>query len=208
MQKKLSVIAVLVLASLTLLAQKPFEGKITYRVDYIDLPEGEEGVRAILPDVLIAYVSGENLRLQQYVTLGGEMTEVQPAGRDSIYRCLYMMDKRVMLAHPKYRGPMRYRVKRLEQTREWNGWELQKYALSSANVPGQSAWVIEGYSNPFTASLPELKFLPMEMELQRAELLMHLTAIKIEELPLDPTYFDLPSEIERIDDRVLQQLLN
>ncbi len=189
-------------------AQKAFEGKITYAVTYLDLPDGQVGKKVVLPVKLLAFIDGENLRVQQYTSLAGEWTIIQPADKDSTYHCFYLLDERVMLKRARARRPARYRVVERDDQQEWEQFQLTAHRLQKADGGFLTAWLDTRYQNPFQLYLPELTYLPLIFELERGGVTMRLTAVEVYEQELDPSYFQVPDNVDVINDEVLLRLLN
>jgi hypothetical protein len=190
------------------LAQKGFEGRITYAVSYLDLPDGQAGKKAALPAELLAFIDGENLRVQQYTSLAGEWTIIQPADRDTTYHCFYLLDDRVMIKRPRAKQPARYRVVARDDQKAWEQFQLTAHRLQKSDGGYLNAWMDERYQNPFQLYLPELKYLPLIFELERGGVTMRLTAIEVDEVELDPSYFQVPDNVSLIQEDILLKLLN
>lgn len=190
------------------LAQKPFEGKIVYAVNYLNIPEGQIGKKRALPSSLIAFVQGQNVRMQQYTSLAGEWTIIQPANVDSTYHCFYLLDERVMISRPVKKRAARFRVVEQEDSKAWSNFEMTAFRLQKADGEYLTAWCATRYMNPFQVDMPELNFLPLIFELERGDLRMRLTATTVEQMPLDASYFEVPDNVELISEEVLTRLLN
>lgn len=190
------------------ISQKAFEGVVTYNIQYTALPDGQEGVDDMLPKQMMAYMSENSLRYQQFTALNGEYTFIQPTGIDSVYHCIYLPNQRVLWSKANNKEAARYRVVVMDENKTWEGFKLNKVRLQRANERGLEAWVDMRYQNPFKAQLPDLPYLPLVFEMEQGGVRMLLTAVSTREEPLDATYFELPSNAERVSERVFDKLLN
>jgi hypothetical protein len=189
-------------------SQKAFQGVVVYDIEYLYAPEGQEEVVKILPKQLVAYMAGKNLRYQQSTALSGEYTYIQPSGKDSVYHSIYLPNQRVLWSVSQPAQAPRYRLVMMNQSKTWSGFQLSKVRLQSANEKSLEAWVDQSYLNPFVALIPDLPYLPLVFETEQEGFGIRFTAVSSRQELLDPTYFELPDNAERISDAVFERLLN
>lgn len=188
----------LLLCGLGVNAQKPFEGRIIFAVDYIDIPTAYTGMQDALPKELLWVVKNENSRMQQSTTLGGEQTVIHRQGEDSLYQLVDVLGQKIKLIQPLQKQAHRFRVTEQDEAREMLGYETKKVTLQTADGAVLTAWCATRFKNPAGSDLPEIKKLPLEYEFQRGEIKMRLTAIEVTEEPVDDTYFFIPNEYAAI----------
>lgn len=196
------------LGSISLWAQKPFEGRIHYSVEYLSFPEGMEGAELSLPQQMTLVIKGVNYRMQQASALGGELVWIRPAAVDSLYQLFDFMDQKVFLAMEMKPSAARYRIVPKEGSAMIAGASCTRLLMQSASGEHREAWVWEKFMNPLTHDFPSLKFLPLQYELVKNGIHMRLTAKRIVEEPVDETYFVLPTNAVRIDEGILQRIMN
>jgi hypothetical protein len=206
MRWKLLLLAMAFLA-LSAQAQKPFEGRIKYTIEYLSFPEGLNDVEVALPDHLTLIVEGGNYRMQQRSALAGQMVVVRTAGSDSIAQWFDLMGQTVVLTRPVSTSPHRYRAVLKDEHKMVAGIEAQRVYLQSADGQHREAWVFTRFKNPLTDVLDALTSLPLVFEMERNGIWMRLTAIQVIEEPIDATYFALPGHAVRIGANDLQKLL-
>ncbi|MEX2597395.1 MAG: hypothetical protein WEC59_10745 [Salibacteraceae bacterium] len=190
------------------IAQKPFEGRIVYQVEYTSLPDETGDVEAVLPQQLTAFIAGENLRVEQRTALAGNMVMIHKEKADSVYQSFTFLDQQVMLVKPVEKRPMRYRVLDGKQEKEFLGNPLHLKKLHASDGQKNIAWVSESYINPFKYDLPELKHLPLVFDMERNGIQMHLVAIKWNEEPIDETYFIIDPDAKRVTESMLSRILD
>jgi hypothetical protein len=82
------------------LAQKPFEGRIVFKVEYLSMPDGMEGVERMLPQKSTWVIRGEQTRILQHVPLAGWQVLVYLPQLDSFYQQIELFDQKMMFANP------------------------------------------------------------------------------------------------------------
>ena len=189
-------------------AQRPFEGRIHYQVEYLSFPDGMEGAELALPQQMTLLAKGSSYRMQQSSALGGPLVWIHPAKIDTVYQVFDFMERQVFLAAPVGSGAHKHRVVAKEDEREIAGWKCEEYYLQSAEGNHQTVWVNEKYRNPLKVDFPGLVYLPLQFDLWRNGIHMRFSAKRVVEEQLDGTYFTLPERAVRIREADLQRILN
>ena len=194
--------------SLCLKAQKAFEGRIVFDVEYVSFPEGMEGVEQSLPQQMTMIVKGQNLRISQQSILAGELLQIHRAGVDTIFQIFHFMDSHVLMAEPIDNKSVKYRVVEKDKEKIIAGIETHKMYLQSGTGQHFAAWVDKKYQNPMKYELRGLNYLPLEYSLVKNGIILKLTAREVKHEPIDLTYFILPDNIVRISGSDLQRIMN
>lgn len=190
------------------IAQKPFEGRIVFKVEYLSLPEGMEGVEQMLPQKSTWMVRGEKTRVVQHVPLAGAQVIVYLPQIDSFYQQIELFDQKMMFSKPISFFDNRFRVIPKSESKDILGLQVKQVILQNAEGDVLEAWVSNKYLNTKGTELPELKGLPLQFELVRNNIKYRLTAISIIEEPVDDTYFLIPTDVVRIKTSDLQSILD
>jgi len=193
--------------ALKALAQKPFEGRIEFEVEYLSMPEGWEGVDKMLPQKATWVVRGGQTRILQHVPLAGWQVLIYRPQLDSFYQQIELFDQQMLFAKPLSFEPNRYRAIPQSETKEIVGLETKKMILQSAFGQVIEVWYTPKFSNTLGTELPEIKGLPLQFEVVRNGIKYRITALSIKEESVDDTYFLIPNDVVRIHVSELQKIL-
>lgn len=87
--------ATLLTTTLTFTANAQFEGKITYKITYSDLPPEMEGMEGMLPQNASVSVKGKKYRLDQEMGMMGKQTVISDGDKDTQDLLIDMMGTKV-----------------------------------------------------------------------------------------------------------------
>lgn len=180
-------------------AQKPFEGRIHYAIEYIEIPEELKGMEGALPRETLWVVSQGNTRMEQGTFLGGRQVSIHREGVDSIYQLIEVVGQKMLLSMPLSTvDPQQFRVTETAEVKNILGYETQHVVLHDGNGTAFNAWYTAKFRNPAGGELPSLKGLPLEYEFARSGIRVRMIATQLVEEPVDDTYFVIPSEYVRV----------
>lgn len=194
--------------SIASFAQKAFEGRIEFLVEYVDLPPGADGVEAMLPKRATWMVRNQQTRIVQHVPLAGWQVFLYLPELDSFYQQIELFDKNMLFAKPLVNEMNRFREIPKEDTKMLLGFELKQSLLQNANGDVLTIWYTPKFRNTSGTELHEIKGLPLDFEIMRNGIKYRLTATKITEEPVDDTYFQVPSDHVRIRIDDLHKILD
>jgi len=179
-------------------AQKAFEGRIQYAIDYIEIPEALQGMEHALPEQSLVVIKDGNMRLQQGTLLSGEQITIHREGIDSLYQLIEVLGVKMQLTLPLEEEVNKFRVIEQQEIKNIMGYEAKHVILQDAMGTVLNAWCSAKFRNPVGSELPHLRGLPLEYELVRSGIRMHLVATQVVEEPVDETYFAIPPDYVRV----------
>lgn len=194
-----------VFGSLNGSTQELFSGRLTYSIEYLNIPADMKGVEKQLPSKISIVTDGSNWRSVQYTEINGDYIQVYDSKADSIFEMITI-------------GPERVRV---------SNRTLKKVSLSNTKDKGESQFQMEtkivdvklesgeNQSMIFLADympIPSLFYhglvgVPTSLEVGNAGVIMRLSLSKIHEEPIDKTYFTLPDDYKWVDNSLYQSWL-
>lgn len=187
----------LLLFSVSVLAQKPFEGKITYKIKYDDLPQEMAGLEKMLPSDLMMVVKGTTSRAEQNSVFGGKQVMINHADHDSTTVLVDILGQKLKYTIPvDKRKVEKYRITEMDETKVIKGYTCKKAVLQTSTGIVIEVWYLEEFMNPAGSDFPKLKGLPLEYELSQKGMTLKFKASSVKEEPIDETYFVVPEEYE------------
>lgn len=187
-------------------AQKPFEGRIHYDITYDQVSEEMQGVDRMLPDRMTWIIFGGYSRIEYRFQLGGSYTIIHWEESDTLYMLAEFPQQRVyttrLIQRPNQLKMMGDQAVRAECA----GHPVSLYLIQSP-YGLDSAWCSLKFQNPKGGDLPLLTYLPLEYEAERNGLHMHLKATRMQEEPVDDTYFTIPTDYVRVSREVYDAML-
>jgi len=185
--------------------QEPFEGIITYDLRYVEFPEGKKGLIHSFPKKETWYVQGQNLRIDQFTDLAGKTSYYQHG--DSTYRVFQFLGKQTLIPTTGAEQVSNREIIRGSAIEPIAGMQTVKVEIADANGQSHHVWVVPSYINPSKTLYPEVPFLMLKAEYEREGVRVEMIARSIEYLPLDDSYFTIPSPVVRISEAQLQRIL-
>lgn len=188
-------------------SQKPFEGRIDYKVEYLSVPEGKEGVEQMLPQNSKWVVRGEETRISQHVPFAGWQVLIYNPSIDSFYQQIELFDRNMLFAEKLSDHQTDFRFVEREETKEHLGYDLQRGVLQSASGVILEVWFHKKFKNTAGSELAALPYLPLIFEVERKGIRYQLTATKISPESIDNTYFIHADDAVRIHKSDLLKIL-
>jgi|GEM_PF-611599 hypothetical protein len=189
-------------------AQKAFEGRIFYDVEYVSFPEGMEGVEQSLPQQMTMIVKGQNVRIIQQSALAGELLQIHRAGVDTIFQIFHFMDRHVLMAAPIENKSIKFRAIEKENVKTIANVQTHEVYLQSGTGGHVQAWVDKKHQNPLQTELRGLNYLPLEYTVIKNGITLKMIVREVKSEPIDETYFLLPENIVRISGSDLHRIMN
>lgn len=198
----------ILLVTIGLHAQKPFEGKITYNISYEDMTEDMEGLERMLPQELSMVIKGKTSRAEQVSVFGGKQTFINREGEDSTVVLVDILERKLKYVIPQdKRKEERFKVIEKEETKEIKGIKCKKAILQSANGIVLEVWYAPEFENPAGSEYPQLKGLPMEYEISQRGMTLSFKVKSISQEPIDETYFVIPDDYEETSLERINQMI-
>lgn len=179
---------------------KPFEGKITFEINYDELPEAIEPYRAMLPKETVTYVKGPKTRVEQ-TTMGTTVVTVVNSEKKTGFMLMdqfggktaYTMDAKDFDKDAK--TPENMEVTYTKETKEIAGYKCTKAEIKDkkdGNV--MTAWVTDEISGS-NKQLSYLKGYPLEYTVKaQMGMTMTMKAKTIDKTKVEDGMFEIPKD--------------
>lgn len=200
-------LAFFLFSAVVLVAQKPFEGRIRYQIQYIYLPDDMKGLESVLPQTCELITNGKDWRLTQSTEIDGEWLMIYIAHSDTVYSQMKLGPEKLRLAKNRPESSQKVRIMETDQIKTIAGIEAKKYLVKAFEGNAKEVWVNPHFLNLKKAFQSNLKQLPLEFETEVGEVRLRYTAVLISPEPIDGTYFVLSSEFKPVSEAVYNRWL-
>jgi GLPGLI family protein len=205
--KQLFVACLALAIALPTLAQKKFEGTVTYALEYKDLPAEMAMMESMLPDEMTTRIKGEKSRLEQSLGMGMSQVTITDSKKESGTLLLDMMGKKIAVEMSKAELEKMEKGddKKKPEFKYVDGAEkkIAGYNCKKAMVIMEGAGEMEVYYTeeiPATASkhYEGLKGFPLEYTINAGQFKMKMTAKEVKSEKIDAALFVVPSGYEKM----------
>ena len=186
-----------------ILGAQNFEGKVTYSIEYLEVPQEVMGFESMLPQELSLSITEYKVRVQQSV-MGGDQVIVMDKSKNEGFALMDMLGQKIAILmssvdlqeQTESEQYLKYRY--FEEKKMILGYECRKAEVYSENSDQvMVVWYTEVIQNP-GYQMEELKGFPIQYEKQENGLSMRLTAKEIIREKVNPSLFEIPVDYERM----------
>ncbi len=182
------------------IAQKPFEGKVTYGISYKDLPPEMEQMKAMLPTESLLFLKGTMSRTEQNIAMGGSQVVISDNKNKTGIMLLDGMGEKYFIKISKAEIEKSEKENPepsftyLEETKKIAGFNCKK---AQAKFEGME----ESLAIFYTMEIPSdkssqfkgLRGFPLEYETASGGLKMTISAKSVNKEPVPDALFTIPS---------------
>lgn len=194
--------------ALPTLAQKKFEGTITFGLEYKDLPAEMAMMEAMLPDEMTTRIKGDKSRLEQSLGMGMSQVTITDSKKESGTLLLDMMGKKIAVEMSKAELEKMDKGgddKKKPEFKYVDGADkkIAGYNCKKALVTVEGAGEMEVY---YTDEIPAsaskhyegLNGFPLEYTINAGQFKMKMTAKEVKSEKVDAALFIVPSGYEKM----------
>ncbi len=201
------IFALLFIATVSL-AQKPFEGRIVYAIDYDNVPNEMKGLEKMLPSEMVMTIKGTTSRIEQNSVFGGRQVAINRAEEENTIVLVDILEQKLKYSIPKdERKGQKYRVNETDETKEIKGYTCKKATLQTSTGIVLEVWYTDEFQNPDGTEFPQIKGLPLEYEIAQKGMTLNFAARSVKEEAIDETYFAIPAEYEETSLELFNQMI-
>lgn len=205
--KQLFTALVAIAIALPTLAQKKFEGTVTFGLEYKDLPAEMAAMEAMLPDEMTTRIKGDKTRLEQSMGMGMSQVTITDMKTESGTLLMDMMGKKMAVSMSKDELE-KMEKKKAENKPKFNyvkgaGKEIAGYKCEKVMVTMEGVGEMElFYTNELPAGASKqfdgLKGFPLEYTMDSGQFKVKMTAKSVTKEKLDKSLFEIPSDFEKM----------
>lgn len=198
---------------LTLVGQTLFEGTITYNIEYLKVPVEVEGMESVLPKEMSMKYSGSKVRVDQQL-MGGSQSVVMDNETKSAFILMDMMGQRIAIpmsadefeANNDQSADME--ITYVDEHKTIMGYVCKKAIVNRAGAEEEMiVWYTKELNIENHQDFKDLDGFPMEYETHESNMLLRLTATKMNTDPIAPEQFVIPASFTQMSLDELNQMM-
>jgi GLPGLI family protein len=185
-------------------AQKGFEGAIIYGIEYEDLPEEMEAMKAMLPSETTIKIKGSKTRTEQSMGMGST-TSIMDGKNNSLITLMDMMGNKVAIRNDlnkeeKDNAAEVVNIDYIDETKEIAGYKCKKAEIK---IEDQEDVIVVYYTEEINtvdtkSQYKGLKGFPMSYEINTPEMKMIMTVKEVKKGKISAEEFTIPEAYEEM----------
>ncbi|MGB1317787.1 MAG: DUF4412 domain-containing protein, partial [Flavobacteriales bacterium] len=168
--KQLFTALVAIAITLPTLAQKKFEGSITFGLEYKDLPAEMAAMEAMLPDEMTTRVKGDKTRMEQSMGMGMSQVTITDMKKKSGMLLMDMMGKKMAVEMSKDEldkmdkkdKSKKPEFKYVDGTKEVAGYKCKRALVTMEGIGEMELYYTEDIPSGASTQFEGLKGFPLE----------------------------------------------
>ena len=198
--KNLLLAFVAVAIALPTLAQKKFEGTITFSLEYQDLPAEMAAMEAMLPDEMTTQIKGDKTRLEQSLGMGMSQVTITDLKKGSGTLLMDMMGKKMAVEMSKddlkemdkKKSDKKPEFKYVDGTKKIAGYDCKKALVSVEGMGEMEIFYTDELPAGTNKQFEGLKGFPLEYTIDSGQFKMKMTAKSVKKEALGANLFAIP----------------
>ncbi len=191
-----------------LFAQKPFEGKITYKLSYENLPEEMQGFSSMMPSEMTLLIKGTKSRMEQSSFIGNTVSVTDMDIPSSFVEMDFQGQKfRTMVGPEELKeqlGSLEYEY--TNESKEIAGYPCKK-AIYRDSIDSFTVYYTEKFNSQIHPQFASLKGFPLEYEIEQGAMKIIVSASEILPQSLDEAIFEKSEDFREVTPEELGQLM-
>lgn len=182
-----------------------FEGKITYGLEYDDVPEEYEAFIDMFPKESVTYIGEGFTRVEQDMGMGMKQTLIIMDGTTTML--LDMMGQKIKVIMDDEDVPEDTEEPSIEVTAETDsisGYLCKKALIGTGDEPIE-VWFTEDIPNG-NSQFKELSGMPMKYTIDQQGMTVTMTTTEVKTMSLGKEYFEVPEDYTEMSMEELQSM--
>lgn len=200
-------ISLLLLLSGVMQGQRRFEGRVFYKITYLNVQDSLMGIDHVMPETAVLYVRGDAWRLDQRSRAGDEIVWISTGNNDTIYQQMILADECLMVARSFRVVDHKLEVIKTNEKSEIAGKSCTNWTVKDEQGAKSEAWLMTKSVNPKGFYSGNFEALPLVFDFSHSDVRMRLEAVKIVAEPMDNTYFEVPALCKTLESAAFAKLL-
>lgn len=196
----------------SLFAQKDFEGKIEYKIEFNDLPAEMQGMEAMLPNSMTTYIKGSKSRVEQSGGMTGTNIILTDSKNSEVTMLLNMMGQKMAIVQTpeeikqSQEASKKVKVEVLDETKSILGYKCKraKVFTPESEVPFYM-YFTEEIPNA-SAQFTEVPGMPMEYSIEEQGMKMKFIASNVVKEKVSSKLFEIPADYPKMTSLEVQEM--
>ena len=193
--------------ALPTIAQKSFEGTVTFGLEYKDLPAEMAAMEAMLPDESVTRIKGQKTRVEQSMGMGMSQVVITDIKNESGTLLMDMMGQKMAVSMSKEeleKMEKKGADKKPEfkysdsETKEIAGYKCSKATVSMEGVGEMEIYYTKDLPAGASKQFEGLKGFPLEYTVDSGQFKVKMTAKSVAKEKLDKSLFEIPSDFKKM----------
>ena len=187
------------LASLSAYSQQGFEGEVTYKISYKNLPEDMAMYKAMLPKKTKLIIKNEWSKIEQNIAIAKIQMITNSKTKKNIM-LMKGMGKKIAVESKdtSQHSSSQFTIVQLKEVKVIAGYLCNKVVLSDTGENKIILWVTKDLPAYQNSNLPDMDLggFPMEFSLEKDEMKMRMTVKKVNRKKIEDSEFQIPEDYE------------
>ena len=209
-----NILITILLLSLTLFSfsGKTFEGEVTYKISYKNLPEEMGMYKAMLPKKTKLTLKGEWSKMQQNMGIFAKTNVIHNSKTKKSIVLMNLLGKKFAVESvdtTKTSDHGSYSVKELKDIKVIAGYKCNKVIISDSSENNITIWITKKLPTYKNSSLPsvKLKGFPMEYHIEKDGMTLRVSATKVNKKNIKDKEFAIPKGYEKKTPEEMEKMM-
>lgn len=210
--KNLFLISIFFLSALLSVNGQTFEGEITYKITYSDLPAEAEMYKAMLPTKSVIVMKNERTMTEQKSMGIINIKVISNTQTKKTMMLMDMMGKKIMIEDEMDSDEVKkseFEVIKKSETKTIAGYKCSKAILKDKDGNEVTYWYTKSLPGYKGKSIPNvnLEGFPMEFEIKQETMSMKMTVTTVNKKTVSNSVFDIPEGYEKMTKEEMRKMM-
>lgn len=198
-------------SSSNLSAQKQFEGKLTYTIEYIKIPDEMKGMESMLPSGMVTYIKGSKSRTEQESGMGGQNIIIHDSEKEETMVLMDLLGQKMAIvpsAEEQKEAKVemdKMEVELVDESKTVAGYACKKALISSPEMDFPMAVYYTEELQNNSVDFAKIPGMPLEYVTELQGMKMKVVATSVEKNKVGGNLFEIPSDYEKLTGEELQK---
>lgn len=187
----------------TLLATAQFEGKISYEINYEEVPDEIAGYESMLPKEMSMFIKGSKTRVEQSMGMGEQIVIMDNTTKEGVILMNMMgqkmaikMDKETIESQEEEENEPQFKY--LNETKKIAGYTCKKAEMwfEGEEDDVMVVYYTEKIQNTANTNVKGLKGFPLEYQVAKQGMVMNMVANNVSKEKINDSKFEVPDGYE------------
>ncbi|MDA9262431.1 DUF4412 domain-containing protein [bacterium] len=209
--KNILITSILLISTILSVNAQTFEGEITYKITYSDLPAEAEIYKAMLPKKSIVVMKNEKTMTEQKLMGMIKMKVISNTKTNKAVMLMDALGKKIMMEEdikPDETPKSDYTVTKSKETKIIAGYKCNKAILKDSEGNEVIYWYTKSLPGYKGQNIPNVNIegFPMEFEIKQETMGMKMTVTTVDKKEISNSIFEIPEGYEKMTKEEMQEM--